>query len=615
MTLSMSEDGAATVEPVEASVRSERTRPMDGAEESPWFPGWMLAGDAVALFACDRSGRLTFVNRLASDLTGLTVGKGCWSALEWRQRPRLRRLLRHDLERPGGPSQVEIEAALTDREGNRHDVRLRVVPNPAHGESAHSYLGCFTVPATPRETGVGTVELRTDSLTGLLCRDVGLELLDERLADERWSQIAVLFLDLDGFKAINDSFGHEAGDELLRAVAGRLRAGVREGDLVMRLGGDEFLVGTSTRFGNDPMGLALRLAEAVREPIAIGNLSLGLTTSIGVAIHGEGERDLQALIGEADLAMYEAKSAVDDSSVRLAGASSRRRVTRRNRIEADFVTAWRNGEISLAYQPIRRLVDQEVLGAEAFLRWTHPELGPVGPTEFLPSTRGPDVIATFTEWALATTASEWRTLRDRYPKFGDKAVSFNVDPCQVMLDGFIDMHRRILDANGLRTVDIILEVQDSQRRNGEGMTEALRTLAGADIPVALDYFGVGYNALEHIQSVSVIGCKVARSLTVALAATDRRDREAAEAVLDGLLVTAGRLGLMTLVEGIERSDQLERCIELGIYCGQGYALGRPQPLYEFEAAERRRDRGDRGAATDAADAAGSALVRNPSTEP
>ncbi len=540
-----------------------------------------LNSSTVGVFACTASGRLTYTNDSFADSIGLQVGEWVWRSLTSNSRQTLRDLIRvSTTETQSGTCVVTLKGAPA-RTGRSFWVVATIEPSK-DGPEVRGVIVDLDESRTENQTN--------DPLTGLMMRECAIKELNKRLADTSAKPLAVMFLDLNDFKEVNDTYGHEAGDGILRAVAQRLENCVRDDDVVARLGGDEFLViADAGPYGRTALALARRFKAVVTRPVRTGQLELSPQVSIGVAFDTAVGLTAEQLIGEADQAMYEAKATkhLSQSDIAVASQTSRERFSRRLCIERDFEPAWRAGDIRFVYQPVRRLEDLEILGAEAFLRWDHEELGPIRPREILSVANNAAHVKGFTEWTLATVTAEWASLRARWPYFFDKSVSINIDPNQLLLAGYLDLHTDALANNHLQRSDIILEVQDWEFQKGVGVTEALGVLADAGVPVALDYFGVGYNALEYLQTVPVRGLKIAPALIRAAALAGTSEGDAARSIIRGLLVAMSGLEIAALAEGLENERQLAVCRELGILVGQGYALGLPVPLDEFEANERR----------------------------
>ena len=425
-----------------------------------------------------------------------------------------------------------------------------------------------------------------DLLTGLADRHAVTEQLSAFLDDSPDQNLAVLFLDLDSFKEVNDSHGHAEGDRLLTVIAERLRNAVRPADLVGRLGGDEFLIVSATGPGaDDALALAHRIARTVNEPLAVGVFDLHPQVSIGVATGAGSSTTGEQLLVDADVAMYEAKHT--DVSVVLADRSLRQNARNRSAIDRDLLVALRNGDLCFHHQPVCRLVGGEVLGTEALLRWEHPELGYVPPLQIIERIESLGLTEEFNAWGVDRVCRDLAELRRRVPKFVDKQTSYNLTARQLEWSGYVEAHRAALAQHGLRDEDVIIEVTEQANLAGRHIAEeTIRELAEAGALIALDDFGAGFNALVYFTRFPVQAVKVDRSLVDA-APRSRQGR----AVLENLRDLADRLGIALVAEGIETEEELNVALEVGITEGQGYLLGRPVSIDEFVRIEAEFDAG------------------------
>ena len=564
----------------------------------PWDQA--IQQSTIGFFACSSPGRILLINEAARNLSGLSSGDWVWSAIA----PTDRRNLHRNVVENLGNGRFLNDEIMVVNVADRREVRVQLQLFPG-AEPGGVIVGTLAdVAQRSHEEEKLRFNARHDSLTGLLNRDAVITELQHRLdGGASRARTIVLFVDLNRFKQVNDAYGHEAGDHLLRVIGKRLEHGVRTGDVVGRLGGDEFVILSSVSVSDggsfikpddqaaeetdaptqDALQFARRLRAAVTQPVAYGDLTLQPEVSIGVTVQASDQSDAKRLIADADGAMYEAKtgSLVDGGSITVSGPKSRDRLTRRLAIAEDLENGWRTAQISFAFQPIRDLRTSEVLGAEAFARWNHPRFGSISPLDFLATLNTAEQLASFTKWSLDQICGQWADLRRRYPRFVDKAVSINIFPRQLTMPDFVAVHLDTLERHGLRVVDVLLEVQDWERRSEPAVEESLRSLGNTGIPIVLDYFGVGYNAMEYLGRLPVVGFKVAPALTASLA-----DSETTRAVVRGLLLTGAELGIATLSEGIEHPQQAIWSLDLGITWGQGYALGSPLPIAEFEAQER-----------------------------
>ncbi len=417
---------------------------------------------------------------------------------------------------------------------------------------------------------------RTDELTGLLNRRAIIGELNERLAEEVGPPPCLLFLDLDGFKRLNDAYGHLAGDEALRQVARRFRAAIRTDDLLGRLGGDEFLVLLESYTDErSAMTIARRLVDACEEPLQIDAAKIVVRPSVGVTRSLDWSTSVERLLTEADLAMYRAKRSND--RVAVADDEIRRQADLVGAVDRDIGDAIDNGELLHHYQPVRRLSDGEILGCEALLRWSHPVHGPVAPPLIIERVEVNGLVDRFTRWSLNRTAEDLSLLRARIPAWRDKALALNLTTTQLQCVNYATIHQVVLAKHGLQPTDVIVElVESGSVAPGTVAEQALRDLGAQGVIIGLDDFGTGHNVLSYFNQFPVHSIKFDRSMIAGMV-----ESETMRTVVRGLSRLSNDLGIDTLAEGIEREEELEVCRQIGIPKGQGYLLGRPMPLDEL----------------------------------
>ena len=423
----------------------------------------------------------------------------------------------------------------------------------------------------------------TDSLTGLTNRLAFRESLDHRLMMLRGAgrQLALLFADIDDFKRVNDTLGHEAGDEVLQQFAHRIRDAVEQlgGDdaLLARFGGDEFVILIQD---GDVRGSATRLAEKLvaelGRPIVVQERQVFLGTSIGITLFPEDASGATALMKNGDIAMYQAKVA-GKNCYRFYSRAMDQAVERRVRMEQELRGAWERGELSLMYQPVFRLSDSRIIGAEALLRWQHPDLGMVAPSVFIDVAEqsgliesiGPRVLR-----AACTAAARWGTDRDAMePLF----VSVNVSPRQLRSGDLPDVVADCLRDTGLPASRLHLELTETAVIADEAHASALlATLHRTGVKVWLDDFGTGFSGLSHLRRVPVDGVKIDRSF-IADMLRDPDDL----ALTTAIIAMAHSLGITVVAEGVEKEGQFNLLRERGCDLAQGYWLGYPVTAAEF----------------------------------
>jgi diguanylate cyclase (GGDEF)-like protein len=438
-----------------------------------------------------------------------------------------------------------------------------------------------------RRRALGLVEQRTgqlrhqalhDALTGLPNRVLALDRAEQMLARarRRHTPAAALYIDLDGFKHINDTFGHSAGDELLRIVAARLRGIVRESDTAARLGGDEFIVlaeGSSLDAG--PELVAERLLEVLRIPYELGGdaaRQVSVTASIGIAVGMRESAD--EFLRDADVALYEAKAA-GKNRYTMFESSMQTAAKDRLELEMDLAGALGRGELLLLYQPTFDLHTEEMIGVEALIRWRHPARGLLAPGEFVPIAEESGLIVPIGRWALGVACRQAAAWQRQGRKLG---MSVNVSARQLDSDALVEEVREALRDSGLDPGVLTLEVTETTlMRDTEQTTERLVLLKRLGVRIAVDDFGTGYSSLAYLRQFPVDALKIDRSFVDGIAAS----RESA-ALLHTLVQLGKTLNLETLAEGIEKRSQLKALQREQCDYGQGFLFARPLAPAEIE---------------------------------
>jgi diguanylate cyclase (GGDEF)-like protein len=421
-----------------------------------------------------------------------------------------------------------------------------------------------------------------DGLTGLPNRVLLLDRLELALirAARRSVLTGLLFIDLDGFKAVNDGAGHHIGDLVLQEAARRLDDGLRKEDTVARLGGDEFVIlCEDLRHEREAVELAERLQRIMLRPFDIEDQEHLITASIGIAIARPGDGEAEALLQEADAAMYKAKSAGRARHELYSGAM-RDLVIERMRIERALATALEDGTLSLHYQPIVSLDGRRSEGVEAFVRWEDAERGIQQPADFLPIAEESTLILRIGEWVLREAcrqAAEWRA-REGYEHM--LPVSVNLATRQLVDEGLPATVRRALQDASLDPADLRLEITESALiENPEVPARALIELRRLGVGVLLDDFGTGYSSLSSLQHFPVDVVKIDTSFVGHLG-----DDPEAGAMVQAIVGMGHSMGLKVVAEGIETNAQAAEARRLGCDSGQGYWFARPVPTAGIDAA-------------------------------
>ncbi|MEJ7790095.1 MAG: EAL domain-containing protein, partial [Thermoleophilaceae bacterium] len=413
-----------------------------------------------------------------------------------------------------------------------------------------------------------------DPLTGLPNRALFEDRVRHAVARVRrhGHGLAVLFVDLDDFKTVNDSLGHAAGDELLRKLAGRLDQCTRSEDTVARLGGDEFAVLVETPEGiTQAEDVASRLHTTLDDkPFEVAGHELFMHSSVGIALADNGASS-EDLLRNADMAMYAAKAS-GKGRTEVFRATMHMAARKRLQLSGDLRRALRDGELTVQYQPLVRLEDGQVLGAEALARWTHSELGEISPEDFIPVAEETGLIVELGRWVLGEAcrqAKEWQdTGGAEHPIY----VSVNVSARQFRQPGTVV--RQVREATSESGVDpslLVLEITESVlMQDRKAVSRELSELQGLGVRVAIDDFGTGYSALSYLREFPIDMVKMDRSFV-----NDLASGAGDAALVKSVVELGGALNMQIVAEGIERRDQLDSLSGLDCDIGQGYFFARP----------------------------------------
>jgi diguanylate cyclase len=414
-----------------------------------------------------------------------------------------------------------------------------------------------------------------DPLTGLPNRAYLENHLTDLLADRGVGDppLAVLFLDLDRFKLVNDTLGHATGDELLRAVARRLQDNIRPADLVVRTGGDEFvIVVPNLRDEAEAREIAQRTRLVFGTSFKAADADITISTSIGVTLAGTAWRaaDAGTVLREADTAMYGAKDAGGDAAV-FYDKAMHDRMARRLALEGDIRHAVDRAELSLHYQPIVQVTDGRITGFEALLRWKHPTLGQIPPSDFIPVCEEIGYINELGGWIIDEAVRELARLRREVPHSEQLSMAINVSPRQLRDPRLCDHIARAVLQHALPADSLCLEITESLLVENLGaIAETLTTLRGFGVRIAIDDFGTGYSSLSYLRRLPVDEIKIDRQFVTRLG-EDHSD----DSLVAAILAMARSLGFTSVAEGVETDQQLSRLRSLGCEHAQGFGLATP----------------------------------------
>ena len=419
---------------------------------------------------------------------------------------------------------------------------------------------------------------KQDDITGLYNRRYFMEALEERM-DKAKSEdaVVVLFMDMDRFKSINDSYGHDMGDAVLMEIGARLNRWKPESMLLARTGGDEFALSfTGTESRSTVRAMAEEIIELCSEPVIIHPYRFHISVSVGIAQYPMDALDRNTLMKHADIAMYQAKESISDHLVFFSSNVSEK-IKRRHELEILLKKIDYDQEFEVYYQPQIRISDKTLIGAEALLRWKSPELGMVPPGEFIPVAEVSGTIVGIGHWVLKNSMSQIGRWNQQYGQ--NLLIGVNVSPKQLETINFIQDLEILIRENQMKPEWLDIEITESSTMNSEvRMEEILTVLAGIGVSISIDDFGTGYSSLSYIKRFDIDRLKIAREL-VSQIETDAAD----EQIVHAVVLMAKGMGLRTIAEGVETEKQFAKLQELGCEECQGYLTGRPVPAGQFEA--------------------------------
>jgi diguanylate cyclase (GGDEF)-like protein/PAS domain S-box-containing protein len=416
-----------------------------------------------------------------------------------------------------------------------------------------------------------------DALTGLPNRLLFKDRLTVALshAQRNGSRLAVLFLDLDRFKVINDSLGHNIGDQLLQAVAARVQSCVRESDTVARLGGDEFtLLLPNLSRSDDAAPVAQKLLEAVRYPFHIEGREFFITTSIGVSLYPEDGLDAETLIKNADTAMYQAKEQGRDN-YQLFNAYINARALQRIALEHGLRRALTNDELAVHYQPIFDFRSGRISGMEALLRWNHPEMGSIPPGMFIPLAEANGVMVPIGTWAMRAACRQAREWHEA--GFKNLSLAVNLSVCQLQQPDLVQRVREILDETQIQPRMLELEITESSAmQSPETSVRTLYELKKLGVRISLDDFGTGHSSLSYLKRFPIDTLKIDQSFV-----RDITTDPDTASIVSAIIAMARSLRLKVIAEGVEFSEQANFLRRYNCDQMQGYLIKPPVPAAEF----------------------------------
>lgn len=472
----------------------------------------------------------------------------------------------------------QFEGRCLAKDGHIIHGTLQAVKMPGD-EERPTYILCQFMDITHRKTVEAELRHRAshDALTQLPNRNLLTQKLDQsllRIKADPTQKFAVLFLDLNRFKLVNDSLGHQVGDQLLTSIARRLETLVRGDDTIARLGGDEFVILLSrVRSEADAIMVAERIEALLQEPFQVDEHVLFTSVSTGIAMGHPNYNQGVDLLRDADIAMYSAKSrnSKDKETYTLFAEDMYQRVSGQLKLESELHHALERDEFQLYYQPIVSLKNGQINGFEALIRWFKPGQGVVSPADFIPIAEDTGLIVPMGEWILQTAYQQLVQWRQLSPMFESLKVSVNVSTLQLMDPKFLNRLDEILMQSGWNRRGLQIELTESIFMGDvDGIIEVLNQLKARNIELCIDDFGTGYSSLSYLHHFPIDHLKIDRAFVNRIQEAGEQ-REIAETVI----TLAHQLGMDTIAEGIELPHQLHQLKSMGCEAAQGYFLAKP----------------------------------------
>ncbi|MGU7782740.1 EAL domain-containing protein [Burkholderia sp. PU8-34] len=562
------------VNELESALR-ERDEALGRARFSLRMADRVFESALEGIMVTDRNARIERVNQAFTRLTGYTeeevLGRNPSLLNSGRQDPTFYKDLWHSLATDG---HWRGEIWNRRKNGELYLEYLTITSIRDNEGNISHYAGIFADITQRRQNEERLRYLAThDVLTGLANRALFEERLERAIvhASRSGRKVAVMYLDLDRFKLVNDTLGHNAGDEVLKAVAERLLAGLRASDTVARLGGDEFAIVLEEFTDVRDIGhLAQKLLDLVGQAISLDSREIFTTPSIGISIYPDDATQAVQLMMLADQAMYGAKSRGRNVFQFFEGKMTSSAMAQLEML-GELHRALDQNEFCLFYQPQYDLSDGRIVGVEALLRWDHPHRGLISPGEFISLAEQFALIVPLGRWVLREACQQARRWLDAGLEFGRVAVNLSARQC--FIDGFLSDLTAILSETALPPERLQLELLESMAMNSrEEIGTLLRELAARRVSLAIDDFGTGYSSLAYLKDLPVDKLKIDRSF---LSGNDAHTPD--RAIIRAIVAMGRALGLDVVMEGVETTEQLAFLREAGCHQGQGYLLARPQP--------------------------------------
>ncbi len=531
------------------------------------------AVEDYAIFALDLDGRIISWNEGVGQILGYgqdeVIGKHLRDLFT--AEDQILGIPEQELERVRKEGDVVQEGLRVRKDGSTFHAISTITPMRDEAGNLTGYSKIMR-DVTEKKEAEETIRYQAyhDTLTGLANRESLYErfVLAQAAAQRHSQKLAILFLDLDRFKVINDTLGHSLGDLILREVADRLTQSVRKNDLVVRLGGDEFiLMLTEINQIQDVMKIAEKILQAFEPVMRVQNHSLHVSTSFGIAVFPEDGQDIHALMKNADIALYRAKEE-GRSRYQFYNYRMNLQSVERLSLEQDLRRAVADNQLQMAYQPFVEVSSGKVLGVEALVRWNHPRLGTLYPSEFIPISEETGMIDQIGEWILRTVCQQGKELHDAgFPL----SMSVNLSARQFAQERIVDTITEALRTTQFRAQSLELEITESIAMENISRTSSkLNELKRLGIAIAIDDFGTGYSSLSYLKRFPVHKLKIDKSF-IKHSLVDSQDF----AIVRAIISMGNSLGLQVCAEGIEEQAQLDLLSAMDCQIAQGFFISKP----------------------------------------
>lgn len=558
-----------------SEARKAEKKAMDALRESENKLRTLIESMTEGLLQVDTNDRIQFVNKCFCEMVDYTeeelIGTD-WSRLLFDEE---RDLIKQISDSRGKGLNDTYEIRLQKKSGEILWMIVGGAPIKNAEGATIGWIGTFTdITDRKRAEEQLLYDAFHDGLTGLANRALFMDHLQMTIARGRSrhsNHYAVLFLDLDRFKIINDSLGHAKGDELLKFIARRLESCIRTGDLVARLGGDEFVILlTELVEANEVILVAERILEELKTPFNLGGREIYITTSIGITLSESGHTRAEDMLRDADIAMYRAK-AKGRAQYQVFNQEMHEDASKQLQIETEMRRALEKGEFCLYYQPIVQLESNRLVGVEALVRWNHPTRGTVSPMEFIPAAEENGLILPLGSWILSESCRQLREWQKRNPLASRLTVSINLSFKQFSQLDLVKEVSSIIEKTGVDPRCLKFEVTESHiMENSEIAVAIMNRLREIGAEISLDDFGTGYSSLSYLHRLPIDYLKIDRSFVTRMI----ESRENAE-IIRTIIKLGQNLKMKVIAEGIETPEQLEQLQSLNCEFGQGYLFSKP----------------------------------------